>query len=553
MICNFFNKVIYLFPIGLVFLLLVSCTKNDSSFKDKILLLESSPQQILSHIDSVPVGTIANEKEATLFLLRSLSLYKLGVLDSLDKQKLLVCASVFNGIQPKEKELYTLILLADIYEQENNIKSEVDCIEKANNIAIKYDDVHWLFYLYNRLSGMYINQNDFIGFAKYQSIANQYVDQIDLCSVNIYTKILLAHNYTYTGQIDKAIQLLLSMEHEIRVADPSYADYRRAFGIAYALKKEWLNSISQIELALQFDRDSDYLFLYYTILTQCYHSLHDKEKVKYYQQKALLCIDDNAADFVASRFYELCADIAKEDNDTFKEVIYLRKVADIYCEIIKKQNTETLDEIIELYNTSYERKQHEEEVRLYHLIFIILLLLCVVALIVNYYYKKKKLYQFIELQNRISILEQIEHDSANLKNNTRNLILKDFEISRQIALLKHTQKKKYEVIEKNLTCFSSIIDTDKQLIRWDKFYDYINIYYDNFCKEISDKYPSLGEKEIQLCCMLKAGFRTNEIAAMWQQSIFSVHKYKTSIRKKINAPEGADIIEFLSTSIDLQV
>ena len=148
MICNFFNKVIYLFPIGLVFLLLVSCTKNDSSFKDKILLLESSPQQILSHIDSVPVGTIANEKEATLFLLRSLSLYKLGVLDSLDKQKLLVCASVFNGIQPKEKELYTLILLADIYEQENNIKSEVDCIEKAKNIAIKYDDVHWLFYLY---------------------------------------------------------------------------------------------------------------------------------------------------------------------------------------------------------------------------------------------------------------------------------------------------------------------------------------------------------------------------------------------------------------------
>ncbi len=35
-------------------------------------------------------------------------------------------------------------------------------------------------------------------------------------------------------------------------------------------------------------------------------------------------------------------------------------------------------------------------------------------------------------------------------------------------------------------------------------------------------------------------------------SVFSVHKDKTNVRKKINAQEGADIIESLSEKILLQ-
>ena len=62
---------------------------------------------------------------------------------------------------------------------------------------------------------------------------------------------------------------------------------------------------------------------------------------------------------------------------------------------------------------------------------------------------------------------------------------------------------------------------------------------------IKEKHSSLNEKEIQLCCMMIAGFKTEEIAAIWMQSIFSVHKYKTNIRKKIKAPDGANIIKFI--------
>ena len=60
---------------------------------------------------------------------------------------------------------------------------------------------------------------------------------------------------------------------------------------------------------------------------------------------------------------------------------------------------------------------------------------------------------------------------------------------------------------------------------------------------LKENYSCLNEKEMQLCCMMIAGFKTEEIAAIWMQSIFS---YKTNIRKKIKAPDGANIITFLS-------
>lgn len=77
----------------------------------------------------------------------------------------------------------------------------------------------------------------------------------------------------------------------------------------------------------------------------------------------------------------------------------------------------------------------------------------------------------------------------------------------------------------------------------------MDITFDDFhCKQ-TGRYPSLNEKEIQLCCLMTAGFRTEEIAAVWMQSVYTVHKYKTSIRKKTHAPEAADIVAFLQEKL----
>lgn len=70
--------------------------------------------------------------------------------------------------------------------------------------------------------------------------------------------------------------------------------------------------------------------------------------------------------------------------------------------------------------------------------------------------------------------------------------------------------------------------------------------YDDFANKLQDRYGKiLLEKEIQLCCLLKANIDTSEIACIMGQSIYTVRTRKTNIRKKLNAPDAADIVIFL--------
>lgn len=145
------------------------------------------------------------------------------------------------------------------------------------------------------------------------------------------------------------------------------------------------------------------------------------------------------------------------------------------------------------------------------------------------------------LQQQIQTLEGLK----SIKNEAKAFILRDFEVAKQIAMLRYTQKEQCSKLLKDLEKFSFIKNNDLLTTQWDNFYKHIDLSFDNFYSMIKEKHSSLNEKEIQLCCMMIAGFKTEEIAAIWMQSIFSVHKYKTNIRKKIKAPDGANIIKFI--------
>lgn len=58
--------------------------------------------------------------------------------------------------------------------------------------------------------------------------------------------------------------------------------------------------------------------------------------------------------------------------------------------------------------------------------------------------------------------------------------------------------------------------------------------------------PLLNEKEIQLCCLLKADFSTKEINMLTRQSLQTIYQRKTQIRQKLDLAEGDDIAAKLS-------
>ena len=78
----------------------------------------------------------------------------------------------------------------------------------------------------------------------------------------------------------------------------------------------------------------------------------------------------------------------------------------------------------------------------------------------------------------------------------------------------------------------------------------INLLYNGFAENMQKAYVGiLKEKEIQLCCLLKANMDTTEIACVMGQSINTVRTRKTQIRKNIKAPDAADIVAFIEEKL----
>ena len=85
-------------------------------------------------------------------------------------------------------------------------------------------------------------------------------------------------------------------------------------------------------------------------------------------------------------------------------------------------------------------------------------------------------------------------------------------------------------------------ETANALIDWQSIYQTIDLVYDGFYTRLRDKYKDvLNEKELQLCCLLKADFSTKEINMLTRQSLQTIYQRKTQVRQKLNLAEAEDI------------
>ena len=81
------------------------------------------------------------------------------------------------------------------------------------------------------------------------------------------------------------------------------------------------------------------------------------------------------------------------------------------------------------------------------------------------------------------------------------------------------------------------------LLDWDTLYRTIDYVYDNYHSSLKEKYGDvLNEKEIQLCCLLRANFSTKEISIVTRQGVRTVYQRKTVIRQKLGIEEKGDIV-----------
>lgn len=531
--------------------LIFSCKDEQSSintFDDKVLFIENDPHSYLSRIDTTGFPQIRNGKEATDFILSALTLNYISDDCYPSKEQLQKSIRIFKAEKLVQQQLEAQYLLAGVYKKEKDLTNEVHVIEEAIDLANHEGDNEWLFYLYSYLGDMYINQFNMFQFVKYLTLANQCIKDVALADMSLSAKIRFAQNLLYTEHYHESYEILKELEYNVGKNNTYYNDIKRLLGVVLYKMNQLDSCIEKLNDALVTEKSLRHLFTCHSILSYCYYTKNDLVKAELHKKLAKECDTDDDIRLSEIEFYTLCAEFAKANHNLEEQIDCLDKVKEGYTSVLAYIGGQSLDEAIQVYTRIHEKRMFNKQIATYRYILTGFLLIVCISLIVYIRIRKKQVYKILALQRQIDSLENLR----NIKDEVKGFIMRDFEIAKKIAILRNTQQVQSAKFLKDLAKHHIIEGNDLLTMNWEQFYKDIDLSFDGFYSKLTKEYPTLNEKELQLCCMLISGFKTDEIAAIWMNSVFSVHKYKTNVRKKINAPEGSDIIIFLTNNSVLQ-
>ena len=235
-------------------------------------------------------------------------------------------------------------------------------------------------------------------------------------------------------------------------------------------------------------------------------------------------------------------------------VDFARYCDSLTSDMLMKENTSTrrLETKSRLQAANYELRLGKQ--RMGWMLSVAVLLLAVGG-VGGYLYYRNRVQRMAEAEDRIDTLtrmladaqtvlaaETVEQELPKTDDDAffKKILLQQLGIIRLVASMPTSQN---QALLKRISAISGGEIPTHSLLVWSDLYPVIDRLYDNFHTRLMELYgDALTEKEVQICCLLCAGFSTKEIGVITQQSDATIYVRKTSIRKKIGAAEGQDIV-----------
>ena len=309
------------------------------------------------------------------------------------------------------------------------------------------------------------------------------------------------------GQTDRAIKMLEDLTEEYRQAD-SWLQVESL----YSLSRLWLNKGDK-QRAERYMREVEELFAKY------------KESAEFDPAaEAAFLAHRQVLEYAQKGSYH-CFPLVQYNNH-WSETDYVRyRVAEA-----KERSIRDLRER-NLYLTISRQRQ------MIVIIMLFFVTLGGILLFVYLYRRRQRL--LLEKEEEIETLRNMlaSADKPDDKESVRKLMLQQLGVIKTIA---GTPTEANQQLLARLMALNE--ETANALIDWQSIYQTIDLVYDGFYTRLRDKYKDvLNEKELQLCCLLKADFSTKEINMLTRQSLQTIYQRKTQVRQKLNLPEAEDI------------
>ena len=375
-----------------------------------------------------------------------------------------------------------------------------------NGKAIHLDEVERV---YNALAIVYFSLGEYDKMEKcFEKAIAQAADSAFIVNV-------VRRNYAdllgEIGQTDRAIKMLEDLTEEYRQAD-SWLQVESL----YSLSRLWLNKGDK-QRAERYMREVEELFAKY------------KESAEFDPAaEAAFLAHRQVLEYAQKGSYH-CFPLVQYNNH-WSEADYVRyRVAEA-----KERSIRDLRER-NLYLTISRQRQ---------MIVIIMLFFVTLGgiLLFVYLYRRRQrllLEKEEEIETLRGIINDVRRDDVRCTKevDVRKLMLQ------QLGVIKTIAGTPTEANQQLLARLMALNETTANaLIDWSSIYQTIDLVYDGFYTRLVEKYGNvLNEKEIQLCCLLKADFSTKEINMLTRQSLQTIYQRKTQVRQKLNLAEAEDI------------
>ena len=402
-----------------------------------------------------------------------------------------------------------------------------------NGKAIHLDEVERVY------NGMAIT---YFYFGEYDKMEKCFEKAIAQAADSAFIVNVVRRNYAdllgEIGQTDRAIKMLEDLTEEYRQAD-SWLQVESL----YSLSRLWLNKGDK-QRAERYMREVEELFAKY------------KESAEFDPAaEAAFLAHRQVLEYAQKGSYH-CFPLVQYNNH-WSETDYVRyRVAEA-----KERSIRDLRER-NLYLTISRQRQ------MIVIIMLFFVTLGGILLFVYLYRRRQRL--LLEKEEEIETLKgllKVQSDDVRCTKeaDVRKLMLQ------QLGVIKTIAGTPTEANQQLLARLMALNETTANaLIDWPSIYQTIDLVYDGFYTRLVQKYgdkgqsdpyreadrstagrlevPStkegralLNEKEIQLCCLLKADFSTKEINMLTRQSLQTIYQRKTQVRQKLNLPEAEDI------------
>ena len=373
--------------------------------------------------------------------------------------------------------------------------------------AIHLDEVERV---YNALGIVYFSLGE------YNKMEQAFEQAIAQASDSVFILYVVCRNYAdllgETGQTDRAIRMHEELLSQYRESEDAVL---MQIETLHSLSRLWLNK-GEKQRAERYMHEAEELF-----------QTH-KETISSPNAEAGLLAHRQVLDYALHGSYRMMP--LAQYNNRWQEKDYMRyRIAEA-----KERSMRDLRER-NLYLTISRQRTAFMVVGL----LVIVLALCFLSL---YLYRRRKR-MLIEKEEEIETLRNIlaSSDKTDNKESVRKLMLQQLGIIKTIA---GTPTEANQHLLSRLIALNE--DTAAALIDWQSIYQTIDLVYDGFYSRLQQRFADvLNEKELQLCCLLRADFSTKEINMLTRQSLQTIYQRKTQVRQKLGLADGDDIIEKL--------